>query len=270
MPKYWGMTSSLIISTYNWPSALRLVLESVLQQVVRPDEILIADDGSKEETKNLIAEFQKKSPIPIRHIWHEDEGFRLSEIRNKSIKAANGEYIIQIDGDTILHPYFVKNHLEMAEQNVFLSGSRVLLDEETSNIAQKNHKILFSAFSRGIKNRFNASYLKFLNNFRTAQNQPVETLIFKVRGCNMSFWKKDLLEVNGYNEDIKGWGLEDSEIALRLLKKGLSLKRIKNAAIQYHLHHKEASKNQLEFNDQLLEQAKNSKEYRTKNGIYKI
>lgn len=86
----------------------------------------------------------------------------------------------------------------------------------------------------------------------------------------MSFWKKDLLEVNGYNEDIKGWGREDSEIALRLLKKGLSLKRIKNAAIQYHLHHKEASKNQLEFNDQLLEQAKNSKEYRTKNGIYKI
>lgn len=264
------MTASLIISTYNWPGALKLVLESALKQTVLPDEILIADDGSTSETKNLVEEFQQKTSLPIHHIWHQDDGFRLAEIRNKSIKAAASDYIIQIDGDTVLHPDFVKNHLRLAETNTFLSGSRVLLSEEVSKIAEQENLIKFSPFSNGIKNRFNATYLPLLNIFRKPKNEPLEKLIFKVRGCNMSFWKKDLLEVNGYNEDIKGWGREDSEIALRLLKKGVGFKKIKNAAIQYHLHHKEAPKNQLAFNDQLLSEAKKMKGFTTRNGIEKL
>src|SRR5690554_6518284 len=109
------MKASLLISTYNWPEALELVLMSAKRQSVRPDEILIADDGSSEKTKQLILEFQNKSVIPIHHFWHEDKGFRKSIILNKAIAGATGEYIIQVDGDCILHKDFVRDHKALAQ-----------------------------------------------------------------------------------------------------------------------------------------------------------
>ena len=81
------MTVSLIISTYNWPRALYLCLDSVMQQSVLPDEILIADDGSGMETRDVVRHFERISPVPVRHIWHEDRGFRVAAIRNKAIAA---------------------------------------------------------------------------------------------------------------------------------------------------------------------------------------
>ena len=97
------MTVSLIISTYNWPRALYLCLDSVMQQTVMPSEILIADDGSGMSTRDVVKHFENISPVPVRHIWHEDNGFRLAAIRNKAIAASKGKYIIQIDGDLILN-----------------------------------------------------------------------------------------------------------------------------------------------------------------------
>ena len=114
------ITSSLILATYNWKEALELVLMSVMRQSVKPFEVIIADDGSREDTKALIDEYRKKFDIPLIHVWHEDKGFRLSEIRNKAIKQARGNYIIQIDGDTILHKDFVKTTKNMpGEDNLF-------------------------------------------------------------------------------------------------------------------------------------------------------
>lgn len=95
--------TSLLISTYNWCEALNLCLNSVLRQSQQPDEIVIADDGSREDTKLLIADFSKKSPVPIIHVWHEDIGFRKTIILNKAIAKCSSDYIIQIDGDLILH-----------------------------------------------------------------------------------------------------------------------------------------------------------------------
>src|SRR6187402_301013 len=119
------MKTALLIATYNWPQALHLVLKSAMAQSVLPDEILIADDGSKEETKELIAQFQKDSPIPIRHFWQEDKGFRKSKILNKSVADSTSQYIIQVDGDCIMHPKFVEDHKNAAEKGVYLYGSRV-------------------------------------------------------------------------------------------------------------------------------------------------
>ncbi len=263
------MKTSLIIATYNWVEALNLCLKSVLLQTTTPDEILIADDGSKKDTKELIEKYKNSTNIPILHIWHEDKGFRLAEIRNKAIKKASGNYIIQIDGDIILHKKFVKNHKELAKKNTFISGSRVLLSQEKSNKIIETKNIKFSPFSTQIKNRLNAVYFPFINLFLKTKLTPINKLIFKVRGCNMSFWKKDLLAINGYNEDIKGWGREDSELALRLLKKGVALQRIKMAGIQYHIYHKEADKNNTEFNTLILEKSK-SLNYKIKNGIEKL
>ena len=122
------MKVSLIISTYNWPEALRLSLMTVLHQTQYPHEIVIADEGSTIETQNMIKELQTEYPIPIQHIWHEDKGFRKTMIMNKAVKAATGDYIIQIDGDILLHPYFIADHLEIAEPGYFIRGGRTLIN----------------------------------------------------------------------------------------------------------------------------------------------
>src|SRR5690349_16761621 len=111
---------SLIISTYNWPDALELCLQSVQQQRLLPGEVIIADDGSSKETGQVIERFQKRLLVPLHHIWQTDEGFRLGMIRNKAMAAAKGEYLIQIDGDLVLHPDFVYDHVHAAKKGYFL------------------------------------------------------------------------------------------------------------------------------------------------------
>ena len=140
--------TSLIISTYNWPEALDLCLQSSLHQVIPPDEILIADDGSDERTAKLVAQYADTAPIPIIHVWHEDNGFRLGSIRNKAIARASGDYIIQIDGDVILPPRFIQDHLSVAHPRRFVSGSRVLLGAEYS--AQPPSPFIATADARKI------------------------------------------------------------------------------------------------------------------------
>ena len=263
------MKTSLIIATYNWPDALNLVLQSSQNQSELPDEIIIADDGSKEDTLELIREWQKKSIIPIIHVWHEDTGFRLSEIRNKAIAKAQYEYIIQIDGDVILHKDFIKDHKTFAQDKCFITGSRTLILHEKTLEILKNKKVNIGFFTSGIKNRFNAFRFPVFNLFSKPENSPLEKMTTRIRGCNMSFWKQDLLDVNGFDEDFVGWGREDSDIVIRLIKKGCFRKKIKLAAIQFHLYHKENSKDNLEANHKLMERALSSDLYWVKNGIVK-
>lgn len=261
------MKTSLVISTYNWPIALMLTLESVKSLTVYPDEVLIADDGSRSETAVLVKSYQNDFPIPLVHVWHKDDGFRLAEIRNKAIKESKGDYIIQIDGDIILHPNFVKDHKNLAEKKTFLTGSRVLLGERVSKEIVISKKIKFTPFSKNITNRLNAIYFPLLNVFFKPKRKPIQKLIFKVRGCNMSFWKEDLLNINGYNEALVGWGREDSEIAARLLNNGIALRKVKFSAIEYHQFHPMASRNGLNENNQILEETIYKKVTYIKNGI---
>ena len=135
-------TCSLIITTYNQPTRLALVLDSVRNLNILPNEVLIADDGSTNETKELINTFKSDFPCPLYHIWHEDEGFRLTKIRNLAIESAQNEYIIIIDGDMILQKDFIKGHLDFACHGVFLQGSRVILDKNYSENLCKNYENL--------------------------------------------------------------------------------------------------------------------------------
>ena len=123
---------SLIITTYNQKERLALVLDSVKCLNSLPNEVLVADDGSTNDTKEMIKTYKTDFPCPLKHIWHEDKGFRLSHIRNLAVKAAKSEYIIIIDGDMILAPDFISDHLSYARHKVFLQGSRVILDETHS------------------------------------------------------------------------------------------------------------------------------------------
>ncbi|WP_047547126.1 glycosyltransferase family 2 protein [Psychroserpens sp. Hel_I_66] len=258
-------SSSLIISTYNWPEALGLVLESLKNQTVLPDEVLIADDGSTAETKNLITKISEDIKIPIHHIWHEDVGFTKATILNKAIARAQGEYIVQVDGDCIMHPNFVKDHLMFSSENCYLYGSRVNIQKAHLDTLFKDQQIQFGPFSEGIKKRTRAIYSPFLGQFYKANHQFSK----KFRGCNTSYFKSDFVAINGYNEDFKGWGREDSELALRFHNNGLKSRRLRYRGIVYHIFHIEKSKSRLELNNDIELRTINEKLSWTENGIDK-
>ncbi len=242
--------TALLIATYNWVSALELILESVLKQTVLPDEILIADDGSTEETKQLIAHYKAKFTIPVHHIWHEDKGFRKAIILNKTIAKSISDYIIQIDGDCILHTNFVADHISFAEKRLYIYGTRVRIKKEYVPQFLNNKKIYFNFFSKGIKKRPRSLRIPFLSNWFS----PQEDISPKFRGCNTSFWKSDFIKVNGYNENLEGWGREDSELMIRFHHLGIRARRLKFKGIIYHLDHSESSKTNFQKNDTIQQE----------------
>lgn len=260
-------TNSLIISTYNWPQALELCLLSVMQQKILPDEIIIADDGSTNETKLLIESYAVKFSIPIKHVWHEDKGFRLAAIRNKAIAQASSDYIIQIDGDLILHPLFIKDHLLHAEKNYFVTGSRVMLQEQLTKNVLLNKRISFTIYTPGSGNFFNGLRSNFLRVLFSKTYKTHGKNKYYVKGCNMAFWRTDLLEVNGYNESFIGWGQEDSDIAVRLMNARIKKKFIKMAAIVYHLYHNQISRKDEAGNLELMRNALINKNFKTEKGL---
>jgi len=236
------MNTSLIITTYNWPEALELVLHSALAQSVLPNEIIVADDGSNEATKHLISKITNKSSIPIIHSWQEDKGFRLARSRNLAIAKASYEYIVCIDGDLILHKEFIKDHIENAEEGVYLQGSRVFYKREYSKKILKNKNIMPPLFfSPYIENWVNAIRIPVLTKlFFSRKNKNLR----RIRSCNFSIFKKDLIRVNGFNEDFVSWGQEDSEFVHRLYSSGVYRRNIKFSALQFHIYHKQGSSNQ--------------------------
>ena len=259
------MKTSLVIATYNWPEALELVLLSILKQSVLPNEILIADDGSTKETKHLIERYSSKFKSEIKHIWQKDHGFQKTSILNKSIAKASGDYIIQIDGDIIIHTHFVKDHIQMAEKGFFIHGSRTFLNNATTQKAIKNSIINFSIFSFGMKNRFNSLHSSFLSKFLSNKNKSLKG----TRGCNFSLWKEDFIKVNGYNEDMNGWGKEDTELSVRLMNSGLQKLKLKCLTVCYHLNHKISSKKGYNINNNILKIVVEEKKVFCSNGINK-
>ena len=261
-----SFSTALLISTYNWPEALELVLSSTLQQSCLPDEIVIADDGSTNETKVLIKQFQEKCPVPITHLWHEDVGFTKAVILNKAINQIKSDYIIQIDGDIIIHKHFIKDHIRFAKKGQYLFGSRISLKESYSKKVLQDKKIKFHWLNKGLQRKSRAIYFPFFNKYSKTSNQ----ISSKLRGCNISYWKNDAININGYNQDFIGWGYEDSEFAQRLLNLGVSSFRLKHAVIQFHIYHKEAPKGNTEIGDRILIKTHDDKVIKCNNGIRKL
>ncbi|WP_299891614.1 glycosyltransferase family 2 protein [uncultured Lacinutrix sp.] len=259
------MKSTLIIATYNWPEALNLVLESARIQTQLPDEIIIADDGSTKETEAIINQYKTSFSIPVHHIWQEDNGFRKSHILNQAIAKAKGDYIIQVDGDCIMHYNFVKDHLAFAASNTYLFGSRVNIQEPYLETLFAKKQIKFNPFSKGIKKRTRAIHSPILSSMYKQQDDFSK----KFRGCNTSYFKSDFIAVNGYNEDITGWGREDSELMLRMHNKGVKAKRLRYRGIVFHIWHKEKSKDRVEANDSIEQKTINDKIAWADNGVDK-
>jgi len=242
------MNFSLIITTYNSPEYLNLVLKSVELQTIIPNEVIIADDGSLSDTRLTINKFNKKSSLNIIHSWQEDNGFRVARSRNKAIKKSNYEYIILIDGDTILHKFFLQDHISNAKPGILLQGGRVLLEKAKSEKVLSTHKINFSFFTFGLMNRFNSLHSNLLSRIFSINKNHLRG----IKTCNMSFFKSDFINVNGFNNEFVGWGREDSEFVIRLMNNGVIRKTLRFNALQYHLWHKKSNKKSLPQNDLLL------------------
>lgn len=256
------MTVSLIISTYNWPRALYLCLDSVMQQTVMPTEILIADDGSGISTRDVVKHFENISPVPVHHIWHEDRGFRLAAIRNKAIAASSGEYVIQIDGDLILHRHFIQDHIIFARKGCFVTGSRGIITEMLTQKVLNGEITSLSPLMKGISSSNNAV------------RSPIASLLYLTfgptrspRGCNMAFWREDLIRVNGYDERFNGWGYEDAEICIRLKNCGIKQRCMKFRGIVFHLHHNLAERSGSDVNEQRYRETIRDHRLRCEQGI---
>ncbi|MBU1987004.1 MAG: glycosyltransferase family 2 protein, partial [Proteobacteria bacterium] len=201
------MRTSLIITTYNWKEALELSLLSVFKQSHFPNEIIIADDGSDNATRETVERLAKDSPVPLIHSWQQNKGFRLARSRNKAIAKSTGDYLILIDGDIVLEQHFIEDHILAAQTGFFVQGSRVLLNEKATQQALQQKEISICLCAPGIENRKNclrSGLLSRLCSFSSKKLTGIKT-------CNFAFWKENAEAVNGFNEEFLGWGREDSE-----------------------------------------------------------
>jgi glycosyltransferase involved in cell wall biosynthesis len=260
------MKLSVIVATYNRPDALKRVLEGLLNQSSVPHEIIVADDGSRGETANLVNQIVSLSPhCPVLHVWHEDLGFRLAEIRNRAIFKSSGDYIVSIDGDCIPGRHFIKDHMLLAKPGFFFQGKRVIVEQEleASFDFDKTNRTL-KLFIDALKGRIsNAHHLLRIPLFPALTT----TRLSGVRGCNMGFFREDLFAVNGFNQDFKGWGREDSELVARLYNYGLRRREHPFMAVCFHLWHLENDRGNFMKNDALLNETILSGEYFCKNGL---
>lgn len=263
-----NISVGLLISTYNWAKALENVLLSIQKQTRLPNEILIADDGSDYETEELINQFKRHFSMPVKHVWQKDKGFRKSKILNKAMKVADSDYIIQIDGDIILHEKFIEDHVNAAKEKTFVQGCRTILNDEVTSKVLGGHPACFNFLSSGIKNRINAlrfpalSWLWLLKrNNNSAKN---------IKACNLAFWKKDYVAVNGYDNHFYGWGWEDDEFAARLINSGVKKRRLKLAAICYHLNHHHNSGYHVRINETIYNETILYKRRFSTNGLAQV
>ncbi|WP_407428814.1 glycosyltransferase family 2 protein [Arcticibacter sp.] len=256
-------TISLIVATYNWPEALNVCLLSIKHQTVFPCEVIIADDGSTPVTKSLIDSYKKTFPVPLIHVWHEDNGFRKSLILNKGVLKASGDYIVQIDGDVILDKHFITDHLSVAEKGFFVRGTRAHIRKDRVGRVLKQGLINLNYFSPGLMHRFNAlriPKLAFLIEMKASSSD-------RVRGSNLAFWRSDFILVNGYDNDLTGWGHEDEELAARFINNGIWKKSVKFKCVQYHLYHTERSYSQKAFHVSAVDNTRQKSLKACTNGI---
>jgi glycosyltransferase involved in cell wall biosynthesis len=267
---------SVIISTYNSEDWLEKVLWGYHFQTLNNFEIVIADDGSKNKTKELIDAIRDKVNYPITHVWQEDDGFQKSKILNKAIVACKTDYIVMSDGDCIPRKDFIKVHDSFKEEGYFLSGGYFMLPMNISKLITKND------IENG--NCFDINWLKKNGLISTIKNMKLTVNNFSKKllnfltptkptwnGHNASGWKNDILSINGFNEDMQ-YGGQDRELGERLFNLGIKSKQIRYSAIVVHLDHKRGykTKESITKNQNIRKNTRNNKVIKTLNGIEKV
>lgn len=250
---------SLIVTTYEWPQALLRVLECLERQRDDNFEIIVADDGSGPATAEAIRQFQQGSRMAIRHSWQPHQGFRAAESRNRAVLASRGDYLIFLDGDCLARADFLAAHRALAEPGWFVAGNRALLSERfTKELLPSAEAVAdwsarpwsgwLGARLRGDVNRL-APMLRLPASWQR-KNKPREWRGAKT--CNLAVWREDFLAVDGFDESYVGWGHEDADLAVRLIRSGIRRKEGRFAASVLHLWHAAAPRQGLSNNEQRL------------------
>lgn len=235
------MEVSVIFTTYNSTAWLEKVLWGYQFQQHQQFEIIVADDGSTEETADLINRWRSETGIPIRHVWHEDKGFRKCRILNKSILQAQFPYVVFTDGDCIPRSDFLAEHVVCAEQGYYLSGSYFKLPMTTSEAITREDVAAGRCFelewlkANGLKP---GRKHRKLNTSKTMANwlNRLTPTSCNLKGSNASAWHADLLRVNGFDERMQ-WGGLDRELGVRLKNAGVKPRHVRYNAICVHLDH---------------------------------
>jgi glycosyltransferase involved in cell wall biosynthesis len=228
-----ALRTCLIVTTYNWPEALHLTLASIARQTLPPDEIVVADDGSGPATREVVDRWRAVG-LPLEHVWQEDAGFRLARSRNRAIAAASAGYLLLVDGDMVLHPQFVADHVRCARPDCFIQGARPQLSAATTaELLRRGDGSSVGALTPGLERRAYALRSALLSRMFSRTRDTLGG----VQGCNQSFWRSHVIQVNGYDERFTAWGPEDREFVARLLHIGVRRRHVRHLAIAFHLHH---------------------------------
>jgi glycosyltransferase involved in cell wall biosynthesis len=261
---------SVIITAYNRLPALQAVIQSLAKQTYNGEiEIIVADDGSTKETIDWL---QQQTIFPsMLHIWQPDEGFRAAAIRNQAAAKASGDYLIFIDGDCVTPTFFLKNHAKLAEKNYFVSGNRVLLSPAfTEQVLNQHLDISHWTYLNWLFARMQGKCNRaqpFCPLWRFVLPYQYSHKWEGAKTCNLALWREDFIAANGFDEHYQGWGYEDSDLVIRLMRTGIKRKHSRFSVPVLHLWHRENDRSQEENNRLFLERVINSDRVLSDKGI---
>ena len=246
---------SIIVTTYNRPSYLALVLKSLGEQdYPKPYEVVVADDGSEQSTAEIITELAELTPYTLIHAWHEDRGFRAAAARNHAVSKSSGDYLIFLDGDCVVCPNFLSAHDRLAHSGYMVCGRRVKLNESyTAQLLRRrelppgDRSWLRRRLSGEIHSVLPLLYFPYFRYQQATKWRGVMT-------CNLGLWRHDFEKVNGFDETYEGWGDEDHDLAVRLLRCGVRRKEGRSDVPVIHLWHKKSDRAAKSRNRGRLEQ----------------
>jgi len=249
-------TISVVVTTYNRPDALEAVVEACFLQDDKNFEIIIADDGSTANTRDCIERLAKRAPVPVKHVWQPDDGFRAAMARNRGILAATGDYIIFLDGDCVPQRDFIARHRALAQPGHLVSGSRILLGQALTERALREHiDVAGLTLGQRLRARLSGDMNKVIQTMLRWPDVGRVRRKFswrRIKSCNLAVWKSDLVTVNGFDESFTGWGHEDSDLVVRLFHAGVLRKDGALATEVLHLWHREAQRDQESSNRKIV------------------
>lgn len=270
------MHISVIISTYNKPHFLERVLWGYAVQTRRDFQVVVADDGSGPETAAVIRRIRAETGLDLVHVWHEDRGFRKTEILNRAVVASSGDYLLFTDGDCIPRRDLVDAHYTLAEPGRYLAGGYLQLPEVVSDsitvedVASGRFAQLDWLRTRGWRPGRRA--LRLVRSRRAgALFDRITTTAPRFAGNNASVARSALLAVNGFEHEM-GYGGEDRAVGYRLENMGVRGRQIRHRAVCLHLHHDRPYKDPevVRRNREILQRVRRSGEYRARHGIAEL
>ena len=228
---------SVVVSTYQRPGHLRRCLQSLAAQqgVDGQFEVIVVDDGSQDETADLVAQFRRDASFPVKFSTHPHEGFQLARCRNSGIRTSTAPYLLFTDGDCVFPADHLRRHLDARRPGLVRAGDCIRLDEATSarvdeaSIRSGEFLQWVSPASRKSLRRLHLKSLGY--QFLRHANRP------KLVGWNMAVWRDQLEKINGFDEQFCGWGCEDDDLANRLRRSGARIATALGYTCGYHLWH---------------------------------